>query len=485
MRKQKKDSPASQAKTPRVGGAISSAIKRKILKEILLTLTDLSPANLIRAVGLAERFFINRPDIKEKAAAIKKAFQENHPTTRLVIDALSGMSPKAKEKFIGNFFVNAGIVAHQNRKKLEQKLGFELPWFFVVSPTARCNLKCLGCYASEYSKTEDLSFAEFDRILKEAKKLGIHFITISGGEPFSYPFLFKILKKHDDMFFQIYTNGTLITDETAKKLARLGNAAPAISVEGLQKETDARRGEGTFAKILKAMDNLKRNGVLFGFSATCTSKNSEILGSDEFIDFFIKQGCRFGWYFQYVPIGRKPDVSLMSSPQQRNNLRLRITRIRNKKPIFIGDFWNDGPKVRGCMAAARPGGYFHINCQGDVEPCVFFQFSVDNAKNKSLLEIIKSPFFQAIRDAQPYCDNENLLSPCAIIDNPWVMREVVKKYKARPSYNGGNDLIDDPEVIKFLDNYSKEYKKIVDPVWEREWKGKAHCWKCGSGGGCQ
>jgi len=91
----------------------------------------------------------------------------------------------------------------------------------------------------------------------------------------------------------------------AKKLAKLGNVAPAISIEGFEKETDDRRGPGTFKKIMEAMDNLKEAGVPFGFSVTPTKLNIEALMSDEFVDLMIQKGCSFGWYFQYVPVGRK------------------------------------------------------------------------------------------------------------------------------------------------------------------------------------
>lgn len=457
---------------------MSNAIKRTFLNKILLLLSRLSPENLVKMISLGEEFFIRKEEIRAVAQAMKKALQEKHIVSKLVMDTFSSLSRPCRRRFIENFFVNAGILGNQKKQKVEKRLGFGLPWFFVISPTTRCNLKCKGCYAGEYSKEEGLSFEEVDRILKEAKRLGIHFITISGGEPLVWqPHLFKIFKKHNDVFFQMYTNGTLITKETAAKLARLGNVAPAISVEGFRERTDDRRGKGMFKQILTGMDNLREAGVLFGFSATCTSRNSEEIMSDDFIDFYIKKGCRFGWYFQYTPIGRNPDVGLMSTPEQRNKLRLRVSEFRKAKPIFIGDFWNDGPWVKGCIAGARHGGYFHINSQGDVEPCVFLQFSVDNIKGKKLVDVLQSPFFKAIQKAQPYCHNKNLLTPCALIDNPQVLRQIVKTYNARPSYPGADNVIADPEIAKFLDDYSTRYKKITDPIWEKEFSSRFKCWK--------
>lgn len=454
-----------------------NVVEKKALKRIFLLLTNLSPENLRRVVSLGEKFLIREKNIKGRAWAIKSIFKESRPATKLVIDTLSSLSKSSRERFVENFFVNACILGSQKKRRIEKKLGFGLPWLLVISPTARCNLRCDACYAGEYSKKDDLPFEEVDRILTEAKELGIYFVTLSGGEPFVWLPIFEILKKHNDIFFQLYTNGTLITEKVAEKLSELGNAAPAISVEGFKEGTDERRGEGAFAKILKAMGNLKKYGVLFGFSATCTKHNSDLLMSDEFIDFYIKKGCRFGWYFQYIPIGRNPDTALMSTPEQRNKLRLRVGEIRNTKPIFIGDFWNDGPWAKGCVAGARPGGYFHINCKGDVEPCVFLQFSVDNIKGKKLIEVLQSPFFKAFQEIQPYCQNKNLLSPCALIDNPQVLRALVKKYNAEPSYSGSEKVITDPKITKFLDNYSMEYKKITDPIWEKELSSRFKCWK--------
>jgi MoaA/NifB/PqqE/SkfB family radical SAM enzyme len=456
---------------------IVRVIKKQALNRILNILTNLSDKNLVRAIDIAQKFLIKDKGIKSVAEKLKTAFKEKHPAIVLARNAFSRLSPNCKRKTIENFFVNACIVGNQKRKENERKLGFGLPWLFVISPTARCNLNCIGCYAHEYKKHEGLPFVEVDRILKEAKELGIYFITISGGEPFLWPHIFEVLKKHNDMAFQIYTNGTLITKELAEKLAEVGNAAPAISIEGFEKETDERRGKGTFQKIMRAMDNLKEAGVLFGFSVTPTIKNSEVLMSDKFIDLMIKKGASFGWYFQYMPIGKKPDVSLMATPEQRNKLRLRTTEIRNTRPIFIGDFWNDGPLVGGCMAGARPGGYFHINCNGDVEPCVFVQFSVDNIKGKKLVDVIQSPFFKAFQKAQPYCKNKNLLTPCVLIDNPEVLRKIIKKYGAKPSYNGSYDVIKDEKVTQFLDKYSVKMKKLTDSVWEKELSKEYKHWK--------
>lgn len=452
---------------------------KKIVSEILILIANLSDQNLIRIIDLVENNFIKDPEFIAGAEKMKNDLKSGSSDSKffLLRKIFKSLSKNCQRKIIENFLLNESILGKLKRPKIKKKYGINPPWTMVISPTAKCNLNCLGCYAGQYDKKDELSFELVDRILKEAKELNIYFVTISGGEPFLWPYLLEIFQKHNDIYFQVYTNGTLIDKILAKKLAKLGNAMLAISVEGFKEETDQRRGKGIFDKVMSAMDNLKEAGVLFGFSTTVTKYNSEILVSDEFIDFYINKGCSFGWYFQYVPIGVRPDVNLMSKPKQRFKLRQRVEEIRKTKPIFIGDFWNDGPHVGGCIAGARPGGYFHINCQGDVEPCVFLQFSVDNIKEKKLIDVIQSDFFKAFQKAQPYCQNGNLLTPCALIDHPWILREIVRKYKAKPSYPTGQVLIENKKIIDFLDNYARKYKKITDPIWEKELKPTCPHWK--------
>jgi MoaA/NifB/PqqE/SkfB family radical SAM enzyme len=325
----------------------------------------------------------------------------------------------------------------------------------------RCNLACYGCYASEYERGPELDGELIHRVLREAQEMGVYFVTVSGGEPFIRPDLLDIFAAHRDQYFQVYTNGTLIDRKMAQTLSRLGNVLPAISVEGWEKETDARRGPGAFRKILETMSNLRQEGVLFGFSATATRQNSEVIISDEFVDFLAQQGCFIGWFFNYVPIGKSPDMDLMPTPQQRIHRRRRLTELRPRVPVIMVDFWNDGPLVGGCIAGDR---YLHINNRGDVEPCVFIHFSVDNIREKSLSEILNSEFFHAFRRHQPY--STNFFRPCMIIDHPHLLRQVVEQTGAGPTHSGAETLL--TECSGGLDRYAAAYGELADELWKEQ-----------------
>jgi MoaA/NifB/PqqE/SkfB family radical SAM enzyme len=302
-----------------------------------------------------------------------------------------------------------------------------------------------------------------DRVITEAKEMGIRFIVLSGGEPLTRKHdLLPLIQKHNDAYFMFYTNGTLISEQVADELYRLGNAGAIISLEGFEAATDARRGPGVFRMAMEAMDRLKSRGVPVGTSLTVTSKNIEELTSETFFELLTSKGVMVVWFFLFMPVGKDPDVSLMPTPEQREYLRQRDMVLREKFPIFIADFWNDAPFVGGCIAGGR--NYIHINANGDVEPCVFTHVAVDSILNKSLAEALNSDFFSTIRSKQPY--SENLLTPCMIIDNPDVFREVVRVCGAHPTHDGAEDVL--YKIKEDLDEYGRRVRALYDPIWDRE-----------------
>jgi len=377
---------------------------------------------------------------------------------------LKEVCPSCRKRILENFFVNNMVKSSKASDAFREKYGFDPPGTLVLNPSMRCNLRCYGCYTASYTKGSDMDEKLVYRILDEAKQMGIYFIVISGGEPFFNEMLFRMFEKYNDMFFQVYTNGTLLNEETVEKLCKVGNVMPCISVEGFEKETDSRRGKGTFAKIMIAMDLLKKHDALFGFSATATRENNDLIVCDEFIDFFVKKGCRVGWYFQYIPVGREPNLDLVPTPEQRIARGQKLRDARKRYPIMLADFWNDGPLIGGCIAGGRS--YLNITVNGDVEACAFAHFAVDNIKDKSLTEVLQSDYFKAVRAHQPF--NENLLRPCMIIDNPSVLRELVALKGVHPTCPGAETILE--SFADRVDEIAEEYGKLADREWEISYK---------------
>ncbi len=356
-----------------------------------------------------------------------------------------------------------------DRRGEVRKEGVPVPITYLISPTMRCNLHCRGCYAAMYETKDDLPFEVIDRVVTEAKDMGMYNVFIVGGEPFIRKDMLDIYKKHSDIFFMVFTNGTFFDDELAEKLSRLGNVVPYISIEGFERETDNRRGKGTFQKVMQGMDNLRRKGVPFGYSSMVTRFNVDTVISDEFNDMLINKGCLIGWHFLYIPVGNNPNPRLMPTPEQRlKMLEYGGERIRTFKPILTIDFWNDAPFTNGCIAGGQ--NYFHINSAGDMEPCIFVHFATDNVKEKSLRECLKSPFFKAFRDRQPY--SQNLLRPCAIMDHPHILREILAEHQPYPTHPESDVLV--TKCAGAMDRYSEKIAELFDPVWEQEFGSKGY-----------
>ncbi len=352
------------------------------------------------------------------------AGDETNNWNRMIMSILREIDPSFLEKFIVNFAVNAAFVSIGKRQKIMEREGCNIPWAILMDPTAACNLHCTGCWAAEYPKTASMDFDLLDRIIKEGKELGVYMYIYSGGEPLVRKAdIMRLAEKHNDCVFLSFTNATLVDEEFAKASARLGNIVLAISIEGFEAETDMRRGQGTYQKVVEAMDILKAKGVPFGFSTCYHKYNTEVVGSEAYIDFMVEKGARFGWYFTYMPLGKDAKTELLATPDQREFMYRRVREFRNTKPIFVLDFWNDGEYVKGCIAGGKD--YLHINAAGDVEPCAFIHYSNANIRSMNLLDTLKQPLFREYAAGQPF--NDNLLRPCPLLDNPEKLRGMVER----------------------------------------------------------
>jgi MoaA/NifB/PqqE/SkfB family radical SAM enzyme len=431
----------------------------KLLGTIMGYLKKDPEKNLEKVVDIVEKVAV-LPNHKEYARNIKGFIQDNQATRDLIKRLISEVDENVQNHLISNFFINASLVGVPKQNENSKKLGYNIPYTVLIDPTSNCNLRCKGCWAGAYEKHNTLSFEEVDRIITEAKDLGIYFIALSGGEPTMWPHLSEICRRHNDVVFMIYTNGTLINEDTAKWMREAGNISPAISLEGGRETTDNRRGKGVYDKIMAGMDRLKEQGVIFGFSITITNENCEEAFSDDFIDHLIEKGALYGWSFHYIPIGSSPDFSLMISPEQRAALVDRVRHVRTSKPILIADFWNDGAFSNGCIAGGRR--YFHITANGNVEPCAFIHFTVDNIKGKSLKEVLANPLFAAYQKRQPFSDN--MLRPCPLIDVPEELRAMVSETDARPSYDGAEAVLYD-QAAETMDKIAAAWKEKADLKW--------------------
>ena len=364
------------------------------------------------------------------------------------------------------FAIDAGYIGTSTLRENRDKLKCNIPWIILMDPTSACNLKCKGCWAAEYGHHSNLTLDEMRKIVTEAKALGTHFFMFTGGEPLvRKKDILTVTKENPDCIFLAFTNGTLVDDEFCEELKKSGNFALALSIEGTEETTDFRRGEGVYKKVVDAMALLKKHKCIFGTSICYTSKNYQAVTSDKFYDMEIEAGAKFALYFHYMPIGSDADTSLLLTPEQREHVYRTIRkkrRTRNGKPIFVMDFQNDGEFVGGCIAGGR--NYFHINSEGDAEPCVFIHYSDSNIREKSILECLRSPLFKQYYKGQPF--NDNMLRPCPMLENPQALRHIIDVTGAKSTNLTCPESAD--ELCSKCDLYAKEWAPMAKQIWEEQ-----------------
>jgi len=439
------------------------AIRYLATQTVPLLLRHADDARLVSLTRILERL-ARTEHHKAQLRYLRKMIEEQHPAVGIARRVLQ-LHPNARRAIINCLGINATWLGDGERKAFAAEHGVQPPFLIVISPTMRCNLRCLGCYAGEYPRDSDpLSFEVLDRIVTEGKEMGVYFYTISGGEPFLRPDLLDLYDKHRDCSFLVYTNGTRIDDGVVERLQQCGNASPAISIEGWREQTDFRRGEGVYDRIMDTMDALREAGVFFGFSATATRLNAQAYYDEAFYDHMVEKGCLFGWFFIFVPVGQDSDVKLMVTPQQRDRLRQVVPHMRATKPIFVADFWNDGCLTGGCMSGGTL--YMHVNYRGDLEPCVFMHFAEQNildiyAKGGHLWDVLDSLLFRRIREVNRR--DPNPLRPCPIIDHNEWLEEALRGTQAHPTHPGAEGIV--TRLAPQVRAWAEEYGKLADHAW--------------------
>lgn len=420
----------------------------------------------LKLVDYAEKFYGNGAK-KENIERVREAFQD--PNNRWV-NYISKVVEETNPEYAKKMMLNLGYEAFFHGTKMiranREKYGCNIPWLILFDPTSACNMHCVGCWSGTYGHKNNLTFEDMDKIVTEGKELGVYLYMMTGGEPLvRKKDILRLCEKHNDCMFAAYTNSTLIDEELCKEVVKLGNLTFMLSIEGTPQTNDARRGVGHYDAVMKAMDLLKKYGIVFGTSICYTRANIEAVTSEEFFRFIASKGARFGFFFHFMPVGNNAVPELMPTVEQRKKMIQQIRYIRSKDcdiDFYPMDFQNDGEFVGGCIAGGR--NYFHINSRGDAEPCVFIHFSDSNIHDKSILEMLQSPLFMKYHEGQPF--NRNHLRPCPMLENPDMLRKIVAETGARGTNEESDESVE--HLCSKCDAYAKEWGPVADEIWKHQ-----------------
>jgi len=152
----------------------------------------------------------------------------------------------------------------------------------VWNITKQCNLKCIHCYAHAKNIPFDneLSTKDGKNLIDDLARFNVPVLLFSGGEPLIRKDLPELAAYTVEKGIRavISTNGTLISQKTARLLKDIGLSYVGISLDGMEKINDRFRGvKGAFQSALDGINNCKEAGIKVGLRFTINKFNeSEI-----------------------------------------------------------------------------------------------------------------------------------------------------------------------------------------------------------------
>ncbi len=347
------------------------------------------------------------------------------PSLQLAARTLATADKRHLAKFMWNFGFK-GVRSIQLFKK-RMKKGEYFPPFLYLSILNSCNLKCQGCWVDVDKPQVKIDFDELNKVVNDAREHGNSFFGILGGEPFMHTELLDFLAQHPDCFFQVFTNGQLITEKTAKRLRQIGNATPLISIEGNEVVSNERRGgKDVYKRTLRGLDNCLNNGLLTGVATSLCQTNIDELLTEDWLRSLAKRGVHYAWYHTYRPVGPEIHEELALTPEQARRVRQFVVDMRVKLPIAIIDAYYDGKGQALCPMAT--GISHHIGPSGSIEPCPIIQFATENIRdNDSIFELMtKSEFLKDFREV-----SAQHTRGCVVLERPDLVKQLAEKHGAK------------------------------------------------------
>ena len=338
-------------------------------------------------------------------------------------------------KFVWNFCLSNLWNMHRFAQRQKHGKPF-FPAFNMISVNEACNLACSGCWVSRGGRKQ-LTAAQIDGIIRESKRHGSKFFGILGGEPLMYKGLLDIFRRHSDCYFQLFTNGTLLTDEVALQLRKAGNVTPLISMEGLEAESDRRRqANDVYQRTLRGLRACRKAGLIFGVAASICKGNYDELVSRQHIERVAREGAAYLWYYIYRPVGADPRPEQALSQEQIRGLRQFLVDERLNAPLVLIDvYWDEAGRA---MCPGATGMSHHISPSGAVEFCPVVQLAADflNADGSNLTALYaQSEFLAGMRRQVAQATRG-----CIVMDNPQLMVRMLQGYELQETTTRGTAM---------------------------------------------
>lgn len=267
--------------------------------------------------------------------------------------------------------------------------------------THACNLRCVHCYQEEYQshmpREQLFSALEDFAALIAGKELRPQ-INLTGGEPLLHPDFFALAEeiRRRGWRLGVLTNGTLVDEAIAARLARLQPVFVQVSLDGPPRIHDQIRGAGNFARALRGIDLLKAAGVRVLVSFTAQKGNAASF--PELARLCRRHGVDKLWWDRVVTENAAQTEQLALTTEQfrrlvriGNRLRERWRRpdgssmVSNGRALQCADFTRDAPYR--CSVGEN---LLILLADGSLMPCRRLPFVIGNLRDGSMKELVEN-----------------------------------------------------------------------------------------------
>ncbi len=330
--------------------------------------------------------------------------------------------------------------------------------------TRGCNLSCIHCRAlsGEGPYPGELTEEECLQLVDDIASFSNPIVILTGGEPLLRPDVYRIAEYGTEKGLRMVlaTNGTLLTEEKARRLVAAGIRRISISLDGADAEShDQFRGvNGSFEGGLRGIRYAKKVGLEFQVNTTVTQHNLHQV--PQILDLTVDLGAAAHHLFLLVPTGRGRELQGHAiSPhdyehvlnwfyEQRDHvpIHLKVTcaphfyrilrqRARQEGKTITTKHYGLDAVTRGCMGGIS---FCFISSTGVVQPCGYLELDCGNIRDNSLESIwAQCTFFKDLRD------EDNYKGKCGYCE----YRKVCGGCRARAFETTGDYLAEEPYCI--------------------------------------
>ena len=268
-------------------------------------------------------------------------------------------------------------------------LGNKSPFQMTLSVTNRCNFRCEYCNIP-LQQRDELTTEEWCAGIDDLVSGGLGRVSLIGGEPLLRPDLGAIIRhlKSRGVHTAMNTNGWLVA-QRIEEVALLDLVC--VTLDGPREVHDAQRHEGSYDRVLAALELLQSRGVPVVTMTVLTPRGASS------VDHVLEVASRMGFkaYFQlehdagcdvYAPIApRLRDASVQEIAQRLLDLKKQGLPVGNSTTILAAQRTQ---RYLGTCADCWAGDFYgYVLSDGTVAPCLLTQWQVPraNGREKGLL----------------------------------------------------------------------------------------------------